>query len=132
MSQKASILIAESERAIRESVEMILMDEDYCCHTADSFQALLEIIDLHEFDIIIADINILSGKIERLNFILQNMPSPPTILVTLSYHQVREMLPLMKHGASEYLLKPFLFEDLLNRIQRILELRSHTQNSPST
>lgn len=132
MPKNVKILIAEPERAIRESIEMILADEGYHCITSRNFDAMLKDIYLNTFDIIIADINLLSDNLDELNKAIHAHTSPPVILITLSYEQIRDLLPLMKFGINEYLLKPFLFDDLLERIERIIELRSHAQNTPSS
>lgn len=131
MPKNVKILIAEPERAIRESIEMILADEGYECRTARSFDAMLKDIYLNTFDIIIADINTLTGNMDTLEKAVNAYSTPPTILITLSYEQIRDLLPLMKFGTNEYLLKPFLFDDLLGRIEQIVDQRSHTQNTSS-
>jgi len=115
------ILLAEPEEAIRESVEIVLTEEGFDCHAIEDTDSLLRAIHLHESDLIIADINTIYSDAHSVISALKQYPDIfPPILVTLTYERIRDMLPLIKFGIGEYLLKPFHFEDLIDRIHRII------------
>lgn len=117
----AAILLAEPEEAVRESVEIILTDEGYDCQTVCSAFCLIQAIRRRKFDLIITDISMVYGHIENiLSSVKRHSAPPPPILITLSYERIGDMLTLTKSGVNEYLLKPFQFEDLIGRIQKII------------
>lgn len=118
------ILVAEPEEVVRESIEMVLIDEGYDCHTVADPQALLRAIHLHECDLIIGDITILYNNIEAIMAALQSYSSPASILVTLTYERIRDMMYLMKFHVTEYMTKPFNFDDMLERISKLVDYHS--------
>lgn len=123
------ILLAEPEEAIRESIEMILIEEGYDCHAVSNTQSLMQSISIHNSNLIIADVHTIYNNIEEILEIQNHYSNFPPFLVTLSYEQVRDMLYLMKFGITEYLIKPFQFDEMTNRIRHILDL--HTSNRTS-
>ncbi|HZD41747.1 MAG TPA: sigma-54 dependent transcriptional regulator, partial [Terriglobales bacterium] len=69
--------------------------------------------------------------------------SPSTfVIVTTAYASVESAVNALRLGAQDYILKPILFDDLLKKIQRLLEyktlaweiqmLRRETQRCPNT
>lgn len=127
MPDRAMILIAEPEDAIRESIEMILADEGYDCHAVSDTASMLRAISIHNSDLIITDISLLHSDVEEiLDELGQFDTEAPPIIVTLNYERIGDMLSLIKFGISEYMLKPFLFEEMTERIQRLLE---HSHNT---
>ncbi len=115
------ILLAEPEEAIRESIEMILIDEGYDCHPVSHTRALMQAISIHNSDLIIADVGMIYDSIEEILDAQKKYSDFPPFLVTLSYEQVRDMLYLMKFGITEYLIKPFPFDEMTSRIRKILD-----------
>lgn len=127
MPDRAMILIAEPEDAIRESIEMILMDEGYDCHAVTNTAAMIRAISIHDSDLIVADINLLYPNMEKILEVLhQFSPNPPLMLVTLNYERIGDMVSLIKFGVCEYLLKPFLFDEMTGRIEKLLEHKTDT------
>ncbi len=122
------ILLAEPEEAIRESIEMILIDEGYDCHAVSDSEALLRAIHIHDSDLIIADIQVIHSEAGTILEALCDYAESPPILVTLTYERIRDMLDLIRFGISEYLLKPFQFEEMLDRVQRLLSEKTNSGN----
>src|SRR5699024_5127142 len=124
-SNRPMIILAEPEEAIRNSVEMILLDEGYDCHAVADFQALLRAIHLHDCDLIIADITFMHRNIESILLAQQSYStSAPPILISLYYQRIRDMLHLMKFKVTEYLIKPFNFDEMLGRISNMMDDQS--------
>lgn len=126
MPERTLILLAEPEEATRESVEMILTDEGYDCYTVCDSESLLRAIHIHRYDLIIADINIVHAEIREILSALGQYPARSPILVTLTYERIGEMLELIKFGVTEYLLKPFPFEDLVERVEKLISHKTNT------
>lgn len=122
------ILLAEPEEAVRESIEMVLIDEGYDCHAVSDTESLLRAIHIHNSDLIIADIQIVHPEVGKVLDALDNYTDSPPILVTMTYERIRDMLDLIKFGISEYMLKPFQFEEMLERVQRLLAEKTNSGN----
>lgn len=122
------ILLAEPEEAIRESIEMVLIDEGYDCHAVADAESLMRAIHIHDSDIIIADVHLIHPEAQKILAIISEYSDPPPILVTLTYERIRDMLELIKFGIGEYLLKPFQFEEMLERVHRLLSERTNAND----
>ncbi|HYW35201.1 MAG TPA: response regulator [Balneolaceae bacterium] len=120
MSKQPVILLAEPEATIRESVEMILTDEGYTCRTVSDTDSLLDSLYIHPSDLIIADVQLFSEEIQQIILILDRHKSRPPTLITLGYDQLHHMSALKEFDVSEYIIKPFHFEDMLERVQQLL------------
>lgn len=126
-----TIILAEPEEAIRVSIEMVLIEEGYDCHAVSNPQSLLQAVETYQSDLIIGDISILYDHIQEI-LSIQNRnhrSDPPSFLVMLSYEQVHDMLYLMKYGITQYLTKPFQFEEMTSRIQHMLDLHTNSRSS---
>jgi DNA-binding response OmpR family regulator len=122
MPDRAMILIAEAEDAVRESIEMVLLDEGYDCRSVEDTESLLRAICNYNSDLIIVDIDLIYPDVEEvLDGLHQFEESPPPIIITLNYERIGNMLGLIGFGISEYMLKPFLFEEMTERIQKLLQ-----------
>lgn len=120
------ILVAEPEEAVRESIQITLIEEGYDCHAVCDTVSLLRAIRIHNSNLIIADVHIIYDKIQEILDTQNHYSTVPPFLVILSYEQVGTMLNLMKFGITEYLIKPFSFEELLDRGQKLLAPRFNT------
>ena len=121
-TQRAMILIAEPEEAVHESIQMVLTEEGYDCHVVTNTSSLLRAIDIHKSDMLIADISLIHDNVKDILTAMSKYDTQyPPVLVTVTYERVRDMLDLMSVGISEYLLRPFQFEDLLDRVRRVLK-----------
>lgn len=131
MCERPDILLAETESAVLDSLEIILEEENYSCRTANSIEEMFDAIREKQPDLIIADITILHQQLDEFISFRSRRKLQCPVLVTLSYEQIADLLPLIKCGISEYLLKPFLFDDLLNRIPFLLHAYSSKKTNNS-
>ena len=117
------ILIADDEKAIRDSLKTVLEDEGYSPETAQDGNEALEKIKSGEFEIVITDIKMPNiDGIELLNQAAKIAPSTFFILMT-AYASVKTAVDAMRSGAYDYLIKPIEFDDLLLRIKRLVDYR---------
>ena len=122
MPEKVLILVAEPEEAIREAIQYILNEEGYQCDVVSDKKSLDLKCAVRNYQLIIVDIKVILNQIEDFTAVLQERDSRPPVLVTLHYEEIGEMHDLMQHGIGDYMLKPFQFDDLLERIQKLIEL----------
>ena len=117
------VLVVDDEKAIRDSLKMILEDEGYTAETAaDGEEALQKVKELN-FDIIISDIKM--PKLDGMQLLDQvSKLSPDTFFIIMTaFASVNTAIDALRKGAFDYLIKPVEFDDLLIRIKRLISYK---------
>src|SRR6266851_8007585 len=125
----ASILVVDDERAIQDSIAWCLRADGHDVRTAPDGEEAMEIMAGQDFDVVISDI-IMPGVsgVELLRKARTLHPRTLVVLIT-AYATVETAVEALREGASDYVLKPFKFDDLRLRVQRLLEHRTASQES---
>jgi two-component system, NtrC family, response regulator AtoC len=120
----ASILVVDDAPAIQEVLGGFLQAQGYRVATAGSGREALSRIKAHPFDLIVADIVMPDGNgLEVLDRSRTSRPDTAVILMT-GEATVETAVEALRRGASDYLLKPFLLEELGVRVRRLLRDRA--------
>ncbi len=109
--QEISILVVDDEAIVRESIRDWLKTT-YRVTTAETGEEALELIGRQDFDILIVDVR-LPGKtgIDVLREVKEIKPQIRSIVIT-AYPSMGTASEAMKLGAVDFLIKPFLFDNL--------------------
>ncbi len=123
MDKLATILVVDDENGIRQSFKMVLKDR-FNVLLAENGKEAEEFltknpVDLILLDILLPDVNGLDllEKLKALD------PNPEVIMVT-AVKEIQSAVRAIKLGAYEYIIKPFLVDDVINIINRALEKRN--------
>ncbi|HSF07341.1 MAG TPA: sigma-54 dependent transcriptional regulator [Methylomirabilota bacterium] len=124
MTDPATILVADDDPGLRESLERTLTREGYGVVTASDGRAALERLQAGNIDLMLTDLKMpgLSG-LDLLRAAKAMSPDIDVILLT-AFGTVEEAVKAMKEGAYDFLSKPFRREQLLKLIDKALERRS--------
>lgn len=117
------ILVVDDEKAIRDSLRMILEEEGYDCDTAaDGEEALLKIKN-SDFDIAISDIKM--PKMDGITLLQETAKiSPDTFFIIMTaYASVETAIEALRQGAYDYLIKPVEFDDVIIRVKRLADYK---------
>ena len=127
MSEK--ILVVDDEDIIRESLSYILKKEKYEVEEAANGKIAYEILKEKPFDLVITDLEMPEMKgIELLEEIKKMNPQTNTIVIT-AYASVDTAIAALRTGASDYILKPVEFDELLIKVKKLFEVRElHLEN----
>jgi two-component system response regulator PilR (NtrC family) len=120
---REAILVADDEPGVRESLAEILRDAGHEVRTAADGRAALAALEEQDFAVIITDLRMPGADglevIKRAREI-----SPQTLAIVMTAHgSVDTAVEALRAGASDYILKPVLFDDLLAKVERLLEYR---------
>lgn len=117
------ILIADDEKGIRDSLQLILNEEGYNTVVVSNGLEALEQIENNEFQLVISDIKMpgIDGM-ELLEKCSKAYPDTYFIIMT-AYASVETAVAALRNGAYDYLLKPVEFDDLLIRVKRLLDFK---------
>ncbi len=120
---REKILVVDDERIILELTSMILRNRDYEILTADNGRDGLELVEREAPALVLLDymMPMMDGKTALLQ-IRKNHPMTYVIMFTGKGSE-EIAVDLMKAGASDYILKPFNNQDLVERIEHVLRLR---------
>lgn len=124
-----SILIADDESSIRESLTIVLEDEGYDCTAVADGDSAIEAIDAASYDIIITDLKMpYTDGIGVLEHALQKSSESLTIIIT-AHATVETAIQALRKGAADYILKPLDFDEVLIRIDNLLEHKNLVQEN---
>jgi putative two-component system response regulator len=119
----ARILIAEDEAVLRDLLVRKLTGLGYACESCEDGDAALQLLSSKPFDLMLADIFMPeTGGISLLKEVMRIRPHIAVILVA-SIVDIEIAVDALKHGAYDYITKPFSLEEMSISVSRALEKR---------
>lgn len=118
---KAAILIVEDEENLQEALKLNLELEGYDITCAENGAIALKKVEEGYFDLIILDVMLpeIDGFDVCESIRLQNIDTP--ILMLSARSSSADRVTGLKRGADDYLTKPFNLEELLLRVDKLIE-----------
>lgn len=115
------ILVVDDEKDIRRALEFVLTREGYTVETASNGLDAVAKIKNDNFDLVITDLRMegMDG-FDVLTNTHQTDSSIPVMIMT-AYGSIESAVDAMKKGAVDYIVKPFMHEELKLTIKRVLE-----------
>jgi len=120
MMNGGHILIIDDEPSLRQTMARILQRAGYEATTASNGKEGLGLIVEHRFDLVYLDIRMpdISG-LELLRTIHAKFPELPVVLFT-AQPDLNSAVEALRHGATDYLLKPLKPQSVIERTEAIL------------
>lgn len=127
-NNKASILLVEDEENLHEALKLNLELEGYEVSSAFDGATALKIFSGEYFDLIILDIMLpeIDGISVTETIRLKNNEVP--ILILSAKNNSADRVLGLKKGADDYLAKPFNLEELLLRVNKLIEKNKKLQD----
>lgn len=127
---KANILVVDDEKSMRDSMRILLKD-DYRVSLAKTGREAIDIVKKQPIDLVLLDIRLpeIDG-IEVLKIIKGIDASIEVIMVT-AVITVRKAVEAVRHGAYDYLTKPFDIDALQDQVKNVLDKRRLQQENAS-
>jgi len=108
---------------VRESLADLLRDESYQVTTAVDGAAAISALDTSEFDLVLSDVR-MPGADGLAVLRHSREVAPQTLVLLMTAHAtVDSAVEALRRGAQDYLLKPIMLEDVLHKINYLLEHR---------
>lgn len=128
---KPSILLVEDEENLHEALKMNLEMEGYAVTSAYDGLAALKAVENEYFDLIIMDIMLpeIDGVNVTQNIRITNNEVP--ILILSAKNTSEDKVLGLKKGADDYMTKPFNLEELLLRVQKLINKNKRLQDKSS-
>ncbi len=120
---RGSILIAEDEDGVRDSLTQVLREEGYDVVPVTDGQAAIAALSTREFDVVVSDLR-MPGADGLAVLRHAREVAPQTLVLLMTAHAtVETAVEALRGGAQDYLLKPVIFDDLLHKIEALVEHR---------
>lgn len=118
----SQIIVVEDDSTIREAIEVILTQEG---HLVRVFRSAEEVLSLNDGtpDLLISDYK-LPGQngVELIRRLKAKGPAFESIVIT-AFGSIDLAVESIRHGASDFLAKPFSPDELLLRVNQLLQLK---------
>lgn len=118
---RETILVAEDDPLSRKNVCQVLQEEGYQVHEVGDGQAALAALETNDFDLVLTDLQM--PGVDGLTVLKRVREAAPQtfVLIMTAFATVDTAVAALQLGAQDYLLKPIVFEDVLRKIQNLLE-----------
>jgi two-component system response regulator FlrC len=119
MNQAASVLVVEDDDTLREALCDTIEFGGYRAVAAGNGREALSRMESENFDMVISDVQMdeLDGH-GLLREVRSRQPEMPFVMIT-AHGSVRDAVSAMRDGATDYLLKPFEAQVLLDMVARM-------------
>ena len=120
MSVNGAVLVVDDERAIREEIGEALGDVGHEVRLARNAEQALALLREGPVDVLLCDLRMpgMDG-LALLKEVRQTQPEVAVLLMT-AFASVETAVEALKAGASDYLLKPLVIDELLAKVAHLL------------
>jgi len=121
------VLVADDQQDVLEALRLLLKAEGYKTETATSPRAILKAMESSDFDVLLMDLNYArdttSGQ-EGLDLLrrIQALDSTLPVIVMTAWGSVELAVEAMRHGARDFVQKPWDNARLLSILRTQIEL----------
>jgi len=117
------LLFVDDEPALRALMAERLGDHGFEVAAADTGEKALQLLDQFAFDVVITDLRM--PGVDGATVIETARARYPGIIVIVitGYGTVRDAVDAIKRGATDFIAKPFQFDELLHVLRKALEQR---------
>ena len=121
-----NILLLEDDPILANEVKDFIHSKNSFCEIAYDGEMFIKIYESKKFDIVLLDINVpkING-LELCTIIRQKNASIP-ILMTTAFGEIEDKSFAFSFGADDYLVKPFLLDEMWLRILALLRRNAET------
>ena len=125
-----SILIAEDDRRVRESLVRALRLEGYEVEAVADGASALSVHDIRTPDLLLLDVSMPNADGLSVCRMLRERGHDTQVLMLTARHEVQDRVHGLDAGADDYLVKPFALEELMARVRvRMRAARSSAVDS---
>ncbi|MHB1527628.1 MAG: response regulator transcription factor [Candidatus Dormibacteria bacterium] len=116
---RASVLVVDDERKIRDVVARYLEAAGFAVLVADSGQKALEVVAQARPDLVVLDLMLPDLSGEEVLRSVRTLAEVPIIVLTAKSSE-EDRVANLRQGADDYLVKPFSPRELVARVEAVL------------
>lgn len=120
---KGSLLLVDDDRQVLESMADWLRDQGLAVDTSTGYADALEKLSQKTYEMLLVDVRLQDGDgFDLLEQVRRNYPESNVVLMT-GYGDADAAVEALRAGASDYLTKPLIDDELLMTIERTFSQR---------
>jgi len=119
LSTAPRILVVEDQEPIQELVTAMLRTKGLSCDAASSLAAARERMTADRYDLLFVDVNLPDGS--GLSLIGGGGADLPLVVVMTGRSDIETAVDAIRHGAVDFITKPFSVGDFLQRVDKSIE-----------
>ncbi|WP_286238500.1 sigma-54-dependent transcriptional regulator [Neptuniibacter halophilus] len=120
----ASVLIVDDEPGMRSFLQKAMSKRFALVETAESVEEAEELRKRCHFDLLIVDIKLPGRSGMEWHEALEDCNRRSDLIFMTAYADLETAIQALRVGASDFILKPFRLEQMMNAVDRCLERRS--------
>lgn len=117
------ILVVDDEQLIRENLSYVLKKEGYNVSEAENGKVAYQMLVESSYDIVITDIEMPVMKGTELLEKISKIDLQTSVIIITAFGSLDTAITALRNGASDYILKPVEFDELLIKVKRLAEIR---------
>jgi DNA-binding NtrC family response regulator len=116
------VLVVDDEVTMIQMITELLRAEGHEVFPYNNGNEALEVIDLHQPELVITDLNLEKSRTQGLDILqkARSLNPPAEVIVVTGFGTVETAVDAMKRGAYYYLEKPFKLDEFRLLVQRAL------------
>lgn len=128
MTEGARILVIDDDDSVRKVLKVALEDEGYRVDTAESGKEAIKKSHNGFYNMALIDIRL--PDMEGTKLLTELKPTTPKMvkIIVTGYPSMQNAIEAVKRGASDYVVKPFKMEIVLETIKRHLKEQENERN----
>ena len=117
---EARILCVDDEEIILDSLRKILVLDGYSVDTVETGQEALGLIQIHDYDFVFTDLKMPAMSGTDVTKSVKHLRPDIDVVIITGFASVESAVECMKHGALDYIEKPFTEDELRLFVKRAL------------
>jgi DNA-binding NtrC family response regulator len=120
----STILVVDDEALPRKNIARVLEEEEYHVYEAENGDEAIKAINDLDFDLVLCDLKIPgTDGLGVLRHVRSVSPQTMFILIT-GYASLDSAIEAFRGGVHDYILKPVVIEDVLQKVKRLMLSKS--------
>jgi two-component system, NtrC family, response regulator PilR len=123
---KQRVLVVDDELSMREVLEIVLENAGYEVQLASNVRDACDMLAETAVDAVLTDLymgNDREAGMKLLSWLKENSPGTPAIMMT-AHGSVETAIEAMRHGAADYIQKPFKNDEIRLRVEKAITQRN--------
>lgn len=130
MKQRQTVLIVDDATDMLDLIRRNIAEMGYNPLATSNVVDAIEVLENTSIDLVITDMNMPDiGGLQLVKYMSQHFSDIPMLVIT-GFPDVNDAVEVMKLGATEYLVKPFLYEELEQSVHKTIR-EKHISEVPT-
>lgn len=117
------VLLVDDELTVVEFLKKALPHHGFVCEIARNFDQAVSRLASDSYDIVVTDLHMPGQNgLQLVEYLALHYPTTAVMMLT-GENAVSSAVQAMSNGASDYMTKPFVCDELVRRLSKVLERR---------